>query len=448
MDCAALAERLSAVGTHWRAVVVLLEAWRADLPAVPAREGDYGSYAKWAALEEQVVRWFDARVVAPRDGALMDDEREQIVGWVESSDLGMDAVEAVAWGLDVASSPSFAKAWRDELCAGGGSRHVLSEGDPYPVPEPQWPLPADTGPTARPGSQSPAAVGELPHVRVHSHQGFKIVADFGFEAELKAVGAGLDLVAALHPNEDRDEFKFTWANEYVVFPVEAKPQDQEQRVVDLVRGALRKGARLVVLPELSTTPDIVEAIGALVDECDDQRLVVAGSYHTGSEGDARNESLGLLPENPERLRHLKMVPFSDELRVGRSWREGIAIAEVPEITIYHAGRFRFCLLTCKDFLDHVGVGRAIERVGANVICVPAMSEKTDTFEGRAGGHVAGSQAVVVVANGPLRWEGACASPAAVLGQPVRGAMTVPGTPSSAPAFTLFKFGTDAVEIEE
>ncbi|MEA2493073.1 MAG: hypothetical protein QOJ29_984 [Thermoleophilaceae bacterium] len=422
----------------------MLEEWRARRPEVPARKDNDALWEGWASLEEQAVRWFGAHARA--SGAFTAEDREHLLDWIDASPLGIDAVDAVAWGLDVATSPTFASAWREELCANGDVRHELAEGQPYPVAEAHWGLPATAAVSSRPSALSPPTIDELPHVRIHSDHGFRLVADFGLEADLRAVGAGLRVGAALHPNEHLTDFKFCRPSRHIVFPVRLRdPVEQQRHVLALVEGVLRERAQICVLPELSTNPEIVEAIAALVDEADDPHLVIAGSYHAGEGETARNECVGLVPEGPQRLRHRKVVPFSDDLGLDPPWREGIAVDEPPELTIYHADRFRFCLLTCKDFLDGA-VARALGRVAANVICVPAMSAKTDAFVNRAAQHVAESQAVVLMANGPLRWEGGDpVEPAAVLGQPVRGGVPVEASMSPAPVAALFKFGTRAVD---
>jgi hypothetical protein len=424
--------------------VALLETWREDLADAPARRASDERWEQWASLEEQVVTWFSSR----ESGYLSRADRARILRWIGSSDLGIDAVDAVGWGLDVATAPTFASAWRDELFARGEARHVLSDGEPYPVPEARWNLPPGVPLASRPASLTRPEVGEFPHVRVHEEHGFRIVADFGMEKDLESVAAGLRRAVALHPNEDVGDFEFVWPSTHTVFPVRLRdPDGQAALVLDLVRRAIDARAQIVVLPELSTTPAIVEAVAALLDDSEDQHLVVAGSYHEGDGPEARNESIGLVPEGAARIRHLKVVQFSNDLGLSKPWKEGIAVGPLPEITVYHSDRFRVCVLTCKDFLDD-GVLRAISRVAANVICVPAMSEKTESFETRARQQVANAQAVTVMANGPLCWRAAAVEPAAVFGQPVRDHPTLlspDGRSMSAPGTSAFKLGASAAD---
>lgn len=431
-------EQLAGAGTQWAAVTALLRIWRRELPERPARHAHDSRWSDWADLAADVVDWFSAPV--RESGDLSEDDRRRLTELVMDSPLGIDAVDAVAWGLDQVGSTSFAPAWRDEVCPRGELEHELADGEFYPVADPRWPLPEHGVLASRPSALTPATAGELPHVRVHSAGRFRIVASFRFERELEEVGARLASLAALHPHETIEEFEIGWPAADVAFPVRVAAPDPD-RIAELVRRMLDADARIVVLPELSTDPATVDAIAAMLSDRDDQRLVVAGSYH--DEASRRNVAVGLLPDCTERMEHAKVVPFSDDLGLRDRWREGIEPGDA--ITVHHADRFRFCLLTCKDFLS-AEVRDVVDRVAANVLCVPAMSRKTDPFKARAAGHVADAQAVSVVANGPLRWaDGARVEPAAVFGQPVRGreCVTPPaGSGVAAGSCSVLKIGDD------
>lgn len=432
----AISERLARASTQWDAACALLRVWRDELPEAPAREAHDARWGEWADLAHDVVRWFDTPV--RESGDLIAADRERLVSFVLESPLGIDAVDAVAWGLDLVGSVTFASDWRDQVCPRGELTHELAEGELYPVAEPGWGVLTDAALPSRPASLTPPARDELPHVRVHRGGGFRIVASFEFERELEEIGTRLTAVAALHPHDSIDQFEFVESVPRIVFPVRLHEPDP-RRVLDVVRRALEDGARILVLPELSTDPETIDAIAELLEDSEDQRLVVAGSYHEA--GTRRNVAVGLLPDSAERLRHHKLVPFADDLGRAQPWREGIAAGDT--ITVHHADRFRFCLLTCKDFLS-ADVRNAMDRVGANVLCVPAMSEKTNAFDARARGHVADAQAVSVIANGPLCWHGGrVVEPAAVFGQPVRGHEAVLGAGEAArpaPSFSLLKVG--------
>jgi hypothetical protein len=97
-----------------------------------------------------------------------------------------------------------------------------------------------------------------------------------------------------------------------------------------------------------------------------------------------------------------------------------------------------------------GVTDAIARLGANVVCVPAMSEKTDSFTRRASELVAEAQAATIVANGPLRWgDRGLVEPVAVFGQPIEGmdpSVSPAGRPIAAPCASVFKLGQVDVDV--
>lgn len=444
-----LADRLLGADTQWSAVKLLLHAWRAGLPANPARNANDQRYELWATLEEEVVQYFSRP--ARESGDLSEADRRQLADWVTGAPLGVDAIDAVAWGVDVAGSPTFAAAWRDELCPHAQPAHVMGAGDLYPVPEAAWKLPDGVALASRPSALTRTAVDELPHVRVHRDPGIEVVANFAWEADLETIAAGLHTMAALHPNERLGELDLPPRHGQTVFPVRPKdPVAQEEKVLGLVRAALELRAGIVVLPELSTTPDIVARIASLLERADRHHLVVAGSYHDGAGPSARNLAVALVPERSDAMEQAKMIPFSSELGTERPWKEGIATEERATLTVYHADRFRFALLTCKDFLDATLAG-TLDRLGVNVLCVPAMSEKTDTFLTRARQHVADAQAVTVAVNGPLRWDAdALVEPVAVFGQPARGreAVVSPAGELAAGTLSVLKLGADAAEVEE
>ncbi len=434
--------RLGDARTHWAAVVVLLERWRSHRPEHPAWRSDGAGYQAWTALVEATERHFEAPPQLDGDGALTDVDRRRIRAWTADGD-DLDAVHAVAWGIDVVSSLTFASSWRDELCANGGCVHRLEPGQLHPTADPPWAMRDGVGRSSRPSSLSPPRIDELPHVRVRERDDFDVWVDFRFDRELDPIVRNLTTVATLHPNADLGEFDLPEKGPQLIFPV--RPRDlmrQRRHVLALVDAALEQGARIVVLPELSTTPAIVDAIRARLAKAERGALVVADSCHVTTNGSDENETRGLLPDVREDLLHAKLVPFTDELSPRPPSKEGIAFKRPGRLTIYHAREFRLAFAICRDFLDAT-LATALDRLAANVICVPAMSEKTHPFVASTHTRVQRSQALSVVANGPLRWNGARGpwQPAAVLGQPVEGAETRTNPPAGAtlgaPGLSLF-----------
>jgi predicted amidohydrolase len=273
--------------------------------------------------------------------------------------------------------------------------------------------------------------------------------DFSREAELEKVGTSLNHVAALHPNQTEGEFDFKRPTPQIVFPVLVRDEaEQERRVMALLERALASDARIIIVPELAATAALEGLVRHVLDEQESQHLVVVGSRHVGAGKTAQNLAIGVTPDCGEPMVHAKVVPFSDEPRLAQPWKEGINVPARPLLTVHQADRFRFCLLVCKDFLDGTVVG-ALARVGVNVLCVPAMSEKTSSYPLRAAELVANAQAISVVANNPLEWGGQLVDPIAVLGQPVAGREVVRspgGQVVAAPVLSLFRLGDDVATV--
>jgi hypothetical protein len=435
--------RLGEARTHWAAVVVLLERWRSHLPEHPAWLSDDQPYERWSALVHTTERHFAAPDQLEGNGALTDVDRQRIRGWTKDGD-DLDAVHAVATGIDVVSSLTFASAWRDDLCTDGERVHRLQPGQLFPAADPPWAMGDGVGLSSRPSSMTAARVDELPHVRAFSSEEFEVWIDFRFDEELDAIVRNAETVATLHPNLTLGEFDLRSKSTHLVFPV--LPRDvrlQKQRVLALVDSAVAHGARIVVLPELSTTPEIVDAIRDRLATAEQNVLVVAGSCHVTTSGIDANEARGLLPDIPESLAHTKLVPFRDELRLQPPSKEGIAYRRPARLTVYSAREFRLSFAICRDFLD-AGVVTTLDHLAANVICVPAMSQKTRPFVTSALTRVQRSQALTVVANGPTHWDAEAPSdqPAAVLTRPLDGeaTTTVSGTTLVPPHVVFIETG--------
>lgn len=433
--------RLEEAGTCWAATVLLLRFWRAAIPERPAWRSDGADYDGWADLAGEVAAHFEQEHHLDEEGSLTDQDRRLIRAWTRAG-ADPDAVHAVAWGLDNSMSSTFAVAWRDGLCSGGEAVHRMATGDIYPIADPPW-VPAEGHPhSARPASLTQPDVGELPHVRVRADDGFEAWADFRFDEDLYSVLHDLRSVATAHPNASIDEFVLARSGPHQIFPVTPlDPRRQHEHVLQAVGEAFTTGARIVVVPELATTPEIVDELRRELASRDEGVLVIAGSFHTTVAGRRENRALGLLADfADEALTHTKIVPFADELRLRPPLKEGIATMRPRRITLFHSRAFRLAIVICRDFLDG-SVGAVLDRLGANVICVPAMSERTAAFLSRASARIDGAQAISVIGNGPLRWhtESDESRPTAMAAFPVDGRQpdVVISDDISAPGSVLF-----------
>jgi predicted amidohydrolase len=426
-----LVSAIEGSATFWELTCALLHYWRSTEPDDSAAHHMIGTpYLAWGDIVQRTKQHF----AGPRAPDDLDAADRAFLVKATSRGLIADAVHAVAWGLSHAVAHTFAPAWCDAL---GGGRHTLSDGDFYPVADAPW---AQLGVelSSRPASMSTPPVGELPTVRVHDASRFELIVDFTLSRALEAVAAGLDRVAAVHPNETLAELRFPEVDRQV-FPVApADPARQRAVLLDLVGRALSSGATLSVLPELSATAADVDALHALVLEHEAPHLLIAGSHHrTTADGDHENLAVGLVAGHDDRLEHRKATPFSQELGYAPPTKEGIRQRERLQVVVHQADRFRVSLAVCKELLDQRRAS-ALDRAAANLVLVPALSFKTAGFVDAAAGRVPGAQAVTVVVNGPLRAkDGVLVTPAVIIGQPVAGRSVVASdVPGPAPSLTV------------
>ncbi len=168
--------------------------------------------------------------------------------------------------------------------------------------------------------------------------------------------------------------------------------------------------------------------------------MICGSQHQIDPADGRpaNISVGLVSGLQARMRHRKIVEFGDlyPRDPDKRRREGIAAPDPPLLRVYVADQFRFALVICKDFLD-ASVTQTLDRIGANVLLVPALSRTTQPFKGRAHAHVSDSQAVSIIANGPRVWTGAPATPTAMVVRPYEPDDIIEAIAHPAPSLLLF-----------
>jgi predicted amidohydrolase len=416
--------------TLWDLCCALLGYWRSTAPVdSPWHHMTGPSYLAWSDTMYETRRHF----AGPRASDDIDGEDREFLFARTGRGLSADAVHAAAWGLSTAVSHTFAPAWRDAL---GGRRHTLAHGELYPVADAPW---SQLGVelTPRPGLLSTPDVGELPTIRVHDASDFDVTVDFTLARTLEAVVSGLDRVVAVHPNERLDEIALPVVDRQI-FPVApANPEQQRSVLLDLVARALETRATVTVLPELSVTADDVEALHGLVVEHEQPHLLVAGSYHATIGGEHENVAVGLVSGHDVRIEHRKTTPFTDELRQAPPEKEGIRRRERLHVVVHQADRFRVSLVICKELLDR-RLPAALDRMGANLLLVPAFSAKTTPFADAVAGRVSGAQALTVVVNGPLRGAGGePVAPAVVVGQPVAGRSVVPvDVPGPAPVVTV------------
>ena len=342
-----------------------------------------------------------------------------------------DTAHAVAWAID----ERFARTFPDDWIAGAPADGFdLADGDLYPVLETPWSIFQPF--LSRPASMSDPRPDELPHARRFRAGELRTekvahVRIHPVTALLRDVLSTLTSVATAHPNLALDEIQ--WPTGARIWPVTVRDEARQlATVTDLVGAALDGGSRLIVLPELSATAATIAAVRALLDarydEDEDPALVLVGSRHLEVDGHRRNRAVTLIAASATQLHHDKLVPF----------RRGTAIEGLDgpgTLHLYQDGPFRLAGAICKDLLDG-DVETLLERLGVNVLLVPAMSTKTSNFPLAAGRLLHTAQTLTVVANGPLTDDrGAPIAHCSMMARPTTGLSLVswpPGGPHAAP----------------
>jgi predicted amidohydrolase len=422
-------DRIAAAQTRWDAAVVLLEAWNARPEGVgPIRDQD--EFLGWV---DEVREHFEGR---PGELELDNADRAEILRWTEAGE-DPHRVDAVGFGLNLSSSAGFAQCWRERRA---GKPYRPEVGDVYPCPAAPWPR--ELGGARR--TPSPLSMNipdddDHPHARVFRADSLPVEFRFDLWRPLSRIGATLDRVAAVTVDEGLAELGLDVPRP-VAFPVApVDPEERERRVLDQLDRAGEHGARIVVLPELATTRAIADRVAERLADDEEQRLVVCGSWHETVDGAPANVSVGLVSGLKAEMEHRKLVEFGDLFPrdPDHRRREGVVAPDPPLLRVHVAGAFRFAVVICKDFLDE-RVTRTLDRVGANVLLVPALSRTTQPFVARAHAHVADAQALSVVANGPRVWEdGRAIGRTAVLARPYEPRDVVAGNATPAPSLVVF-----------
>lgn len=297
-------------------------------------------------------------------------------------------------------------------------------------------------PTANPDTTSP-----VPWIRRH----FALVtpADATFPIEVDARLARE--LALLDPRGRIGTGSLNGATDEIVFlskdPAEGsffgvEPSDSEtqwRRLRELMDLAEDQGCAVVVFPELSVSMELYKRLerwfrsrsGAV-------SLVVAGSVHHEESDGNRNSAFVLTRTHT--WRHDKFAPFevSEKLAAELGWAPANYLEKIDQGTtclrLIFAGMWSLCVLVCKDFL-HDQVLATLGRFRVRLVLVPALTQRLDEFEARAGVLASTAQSVVAVANNAIfARPGTADQHHAVFGRPLRDRRTcrIDGTRATAP----------------
>lgn len=309
-------------------------------------------------------------------------------------------------------------------------------GDPIPLGAPDVRAVIDMRPTSPPWRLA-NRLDETRRVRLAGAWAtqFRIVFDYSAFDALAGLVTADTIIATCHPNRALSEFTLPMEHAQPAFPIRpTNPRRQHVILDQLIAGAVDSGASIVVLPELCVTESLSRKLRDWVRRDDGPRLLVAGSYHhvDGSPRRRRNIAIAWVRGYARPLLHDKHSPAQQPIF------EDIQPQGWPEMRVYiTAEGWHLVLAICRDLLNPQAV-HALTEAGANLVLVPAMSERLTPFTGQITHLVSSGQALIAVANNPAEWaddngEGLQRPARAMFGHPGLGQQVrLVASPDSAP----------------
>jgi hypothetical protein len=352
-----------------------------------------------AELEKKATETFTSRGLSERT------KEFAIETLRDAANLAITA-RALALGIDMSMRSRYPKTYRTvyrQLCAKEPIRDPLRKDDPYPTTS------VDLAPMygGKHGLSSPqsrnagTAFDSVDGLALWPGSPLHVIYDTVSGVSLdQALGQRQDIdILAVSPNKHISDFDFSKAFKGKKFfgVTLANTNRQDVVVQDALRVAVRKGAAIVVTPELSSTTNTVNLIGQNTAG-GLPPIVIAGGSHVKVNGKRLNR-LSTIYTGPSPLvvDHDKI----GEYVFGQTWKEDIHRSNVLRI---HAGtNWSMIPLICADFLE-TNVFDAVANLCPRLVIVASMSGKTGDFEKSMGAVIKKSQALVVVVNGPHEWD--------------------------------------------
>ncbi|MBF6557417.1 MAG: hypothetical protein IVW52_14885 [Acidimicrobiales bacterium] len=393
------------------------------------------------AWRTEALRPFHEQVSSPAAIPVIDASTRQLLdaglGKVPDRIPAVVAAHVFAQLLDARYAHAFGRALRRR------GPVELRVGDPLPLDDPGLRQVVSV-PLTSPPWRLANRLDETRHIRLAGRwaEEFRVVLDFGLTGALAGLADASSSVATCHPNRSVEELRLGQVHRGRLFPVAPADEAAQQKVLDdLIGQAVDAGARIVVLPELSVTARLAARLQRWVERPDGLTVLVAGSYHHSEHGRGRNTAATWVRGVTDPLVADKYSPGD------RPLPEGIEPEGRPEVRVHVADGWHLVVAICRDLLNPNAV-HALSEVGANLVLVPAMSERVLAFAGQAAQLVGSCQAVVAVANNPAAWphlDGPASSvPRAVFGHPSLPQQTVlMDTPHVDPGVALLELGTGA-----
>jgi hypothetical protein len=355
-----------------------------------------------AQLEKKATETFTSRGLSERT------KEFAIETLRDATDLAITA-RALALGIDMAMRSRYPKTYRTvyrQLCAKVPIRDPLKKDDPYPTTS------VDLAPMygGKHGLSSPqsrnagTAFDSVLGLALWPGSSLHVIYDTVSGVSLDhALGQRQDIdILAVSPNKHISDFDFSKAfkgNKFFGVKL-ANTNDQDLVVQDVLGVAVRKGAAIVVTPEMSSTTDTLNVItqnttGGLPP------IVIAGGSHVPINGKRLNRlSTVYTGPSPRVVDHDKIGEYVFSLGGCQEWKEDIHRSNILRI---HAGtNWSMIPLICADFLEAT-VYDAVANLCPRLVVVASMSSKTGEFEKSMGVVIKKSQALVVIVNAPHEW---------------------------------------------
>lgn len=188
------------------------------------------------------------------------------------------------------------------------------------------------------------------------------------------------------------------------------PELQRERIRAVLREAVRRRASVLVLPELCLTEELADELATdpwlkLIP------LVALGSYHTPGKGPGSNRCRVLARGVPISV-HEKFSDFSFDDEGVHRHEHLICDAERAGFELLLGAHSTTVVLICKDALD-ARVESLVRKLAPNLVMIPALSPKLDSFQKLAEQLGKDPQAFTLICSFFQRGE-------AILGRPVEG----------------------------
>lgn len=292
-----------------------------------------------------------------------------------------------------------------ELKVGPGTVYPIRQHDPATWLGPKEENPANTRAHNRPTRQLLRT--ECLQVAPKDISSYSFVLDFGCWDNLSDLGASRELIAAVgQPNLDLDEFDIDLGTKDPLTYANYGPADHEVQarlVGQLIDTSGAHNAEILVLPEYGLASKSKESLVKKLSSIDRvPRLVICGvSSGTDRDGYVINDAVMIISDAAGKV--LRIVDLPRKLHPAKVSGYIERIKRRSEIRLFLAQQWTIATLICVDSMDSDIIPHLAD-FGVNLLLIPALSAKSAAMISAAISLSSLSQAFVVIATGPARWE--------------------------------------------